>query len=122
MAEPVYVASDKTSITIEWKQPTYVGGCPIDDYEVQRDNKGAESAWEVVNPSPTYNRQDPYTLVFMCTIFPSDAQVGDIYKFRIIASNVQGQVTSIISRPMTLAAIPGAPSAGPLSDAATTNG
>lgn len=122
MAEPVYVASDKTSITLKWQPPSYVGGCPIDDYEVQRDDKGAESVWTEVNPAPTYIRQDPTTLEFTCVIFPVDAAIGDHYKFRIVASNVQGSVTSVVSRPMTLAAIPGSPSAGPASDAATTNG
>lgn len=61
MAEPKYVASDKTSITIQWQAPTYQGGCPIYDYAVYRDNKGAESAWENVNPQPPYIRNDPYT-------------------------------------------------------------
>lgn len=122
MAAPVYVGSDKTSITLDWKQPAYQGGCSIYDYAVYRDNKGAEAVWEVVNPAPTYIRNDPYTFSFKCTIFPADSIIGDVYKFKIVATNVQGQTTSIVSRPMTLAAIPGKPSAGPASDASVTNG
>lgn len=122
MAAPTYVASDKTSITIAWTPPSYQGGCPVTDYEVQRDDKGAESVWEAVNPQPPYIRNDPYTFTFKCTIFPATAAVGDVYKFRIVATNVQGTTTSIVSRPMTLASVPGTPAAAPVSDASVTNG
>lgn len=88
MASPTYVASDKTSITITWLAPTYQGGCSVYDYAVYRDNKGAATIWQNVNPSPTYIRNDPYTLTFKCTIFPVDVVVGDLYKFQIVATNV----------------------------------
>jgi hypothetical protein len=90
MPEPKYVASDKTSITIEWQAPSYQGGCPVYDYAVYRDDKGAESQWENVNPPTSYVRNDPYNFKFACIIFPADSTIGDTYKFKIVATNIQG--------------------------------
>lgn len=87
MAAPTFVASDQTSITIQWAPPQYVGGCPIYDYEVQRDDKGAATVWTEVNPVATFTRNDPYTFTFKCESFPALTVIGDSFRFRIKAYN-----------------------------------
>ena len=70
-AEPLYVASSTSSITISWTAPLDDGGCPISDYEVQRDEDGTGlGAWTEVNPAGTFQRFDPYQDSFECSTFP----------------------------------------------------
>lgn len=57
---PRYVWSTQTTITIEWDAPKINGGCPIFDFEVQRDNDGTGMTWTEVNPKGLYPREDPY--------------------------------------------------------------
>jgi hypothetical protein len=54
-------------------------------------------------------------------MFPNTTVVGDSFRFRIIAFNIQGSVTSIVSDPMTLASVPDTPTLGPTNDASVTN-
>ena len=58
----------------------------------------------------------------MCETFLLGTQEGDTFRFRIIAYNLQGTVTSIESRAIPLAAIPGEPTNAPTADASQTNG
>ena len=56
----------------------------------------------------------------MVDLFPAEAVTGDEFKFRVIASNIQGQVTSTESRLIPLASVPGMPPNAPTSDAEIT--
>lgn len=97
------------------------GGCPILDYAVYRYDDSTLVPFTNVNPSPTYTRNDPYTLKFTCTMFPALALAGDSFSFFIVATNQQGSVQSLNSPPFILADKPGTPAAGPSSDATVTN-
>lgn len=121
-AAPTFVYSDETSIKIQWVAPLNNGGCAIFDYGVWRDSDGTGTTFTEVNPASTYVRNDPYTLSFTCTTFPATAVIGDQFRFKVIAYNLQGSVESEISAPMTLASVPGAPTNGPYSDPTVTNG
>jgi hypothetical protein len=59
---------------------------------------------------------------FTCETFPVGTEVGQEFGFRVVAYNLQGSVTSVESRAIPLAAIPGQPSNPPYSDADETNG
>lgn len=54
-------------------------------------------------------------------MFPNTTVVGDQFRFRIVAFNIQGNVTSLASDPMTLASVPDTPTIGPTNDASLTN-
>lgn len=83
---------------ISWEAPLVDGGCPIFDYEVQRDEDGTGAVWTTVNPIESYPRNDPYVRDFECSIFPAGAQVGDLFRFRVLAYNIQGNVVSTETR------------------------
>jgi hypothetical protein len=98
------VTSTRTSITLEWSGPVDYGGCPIYDYDVLRDesNTGA-GPWTTVNPT---RRNDPTLDQFECTNFPATAVLGNTFVFKIIATNRQGNIASIVSAPMIWAGVP----------------
>jgi len=122
-AAPVYVASDKTSITIRWQPVQDDGGCPVVDYKIERDADGTGlGLWTEVNPASDYPRYDPSVTIFTCVLFPATASIGDYFKFRVTALNLQGTVTSIESAALPLASIPGKPQTAPYPDPAETNG
>jgi hypothetical protein len=111
---PTYVISTKTSITINWNVVKNDGGCTIFDYRVERDADGTGAGpWQEVNPDTIYPRNDPTIQQFTCTMFPAATLIGSLFKFRVIAFNLQGTVTSIESAALPLANIPGMPLAGP---------
>jgi hypothetical protein len=86
-SEPRYVWSTQTSIAITWDPPRIDGGCPVSDYRVERDSDGTGATWTEVNPVELYPRNDPFIDSFNCELFPEDAQVGDLFRFRVIAFN-----------------------------------
>ena len=47
--------------------------------------------------------------------------LGSYYVFKIVATNRQGSVTSLLSSPMIWAGVPAKPGAAPVSDASVTN-
>ena len=59
---------------------------------------------------------------FTCETFPVGTVIGDEFKFRIVAMNLQGSVTSVESRAIPLASVPGKPPSAPVSDPSETNG
>jgi hypothetical protein len=85
---PTYDWSTQTTITIKWNAPKVDGGCPIYDYEVQRDEDGTGVTWTEVNPSDSYPRNDPFIQEFECDTFPVDALIGDSFVFRVIGYNI----------------------------------
>lgn len=119
---PTYLASDQTSITIQWNQPEDNGGCPIHDYGVFRDNDGSGSVWTEVNPSNQFPRFDPHISTFKCETFPTSAAVGSSFIFKVVAYNLQGSVTSTVSAAMLLASVPDKPAQPPFADPDLTNG
>jgi hypothetical protein len=38
MPLPVLEAVDKTSFTLAWETPEFIGGCPIEGYQILRDD------------------------------------------------------------------------------------
>ena len=94
MAAPTYVASTQTSITIQWTNPAFDGGCPIYDFSVLRDADGTGTTWTEVNPKGHFARDDPHVTTFKCETFPETAQIGETFLFKIVAFNIQGSVTS----------------------------
>jgi len=66
-------------------------------------------------------RFDPSISTHLCDIFPDGTNIGEEFKFRVIATNLQGSVTSVESAPMLLASIPGKPDNPPASDETVTN-
>jgi len=72
ISTPVYISSDKTSITISWGPVQDDGGCPIFDFKVERDEDGTGAGpWTEVNPQALYSRFDPEVTTFTCTLFPA---------------------------------------------------
>jgi len=119
MDQPVYVNSSRTNITLQWSPPQDDGGCAISDYAVYRDENGTgASAWTLVNP---LDRDDPTLEQFQCSTFPGGAVLGSYYVFKIIATNRQGNVASLLSSPMIWAGLPAKPGAAPVSNATVTN-
>ena len=59
---------------------------------------------------------------FECTTFPDGTVSGDLFKFRLIAYNLQGSVTSAYSRAIPLASVPAKPANPPSFDISETNG
>ena len=120
---PVYAASTQTSIAIRWTPPADDGGCPVNDYEIQRDADGTGTGtWTEVNPESSFQRYDPFLTEFTCETFPVGTVIGDEFKFRIVAYNLQGSATSVESRAIPLASVPGRPTNAPYSDSSETNG
>lgn len=122
MAPPTYVISTQTSIAIEWTLPSVNGGCPIYDFSVLRDEDGSGLVWTEVNPAGQHPRDDPNVNSFTCETFPATSNIGDTFRFKIVAYNIQGSVTSMISSPMILASVPNAPTTAPASDTSVTTG
>jgi titin len=119
MDQPLYVNSSRTDITLRWSPPQDDGGCAVSDYAVYRDEDGTgSSAWTVVNP---VDRDDPTLEQFSCATFPGGAVLGSYYVFKIVATNRQGSVTSLLSSPMIWAGVPAKPGAAPVSAASITN-
>jgi hypothetical protein len=54
MGAPRYVISTQTSITIEWDAPEDDGGCPVNDYMIERDEDGSGLVWTEVNPEGSF--------------------------------------------------------------------
>jgi hypothetical protein len=67
-------------------------------------------------------RNDPFNRQFIVDRFPIGFAVGDVYRFKIRAFNMQGYTDSDKSPPLVLASVPDAPLVGPISDPAVTNG
>ena len=119
---PTYLASDQTSITIQWQQPQDNGGCPIFDYGVFRDADGTGAVWTEVNPSSLFPRFDPFISTFQCETFPALTNVGSPFIFKVVAYNLQGSVTSTVSASILLASVPDKPAFPPTADPDLTNG
>jgi hypothetical protein len=117
-AQPTYVTSSRTSISIEWSPPLDDGGCQIFDYAIYIDSDGTGAGpWSEVNP---LRRNDPTLDEFESEIFPAGAVLGGHFVFKIIATNRQGSIESLFSAPLIYAGVPAAPSAAPASDADVT--
>jgi len=118
---PRYLQSTQTSITIQWDEPKFDGGCPILDYEVYRDLDGTGKNWTVVNPKDSYPRMDSNIRKFTCDRFPQLVSVGDEFVFKVVAINIQGSVESFTSSLMYLASVPNKPASPPTSDVLVTS-
>lgn len=121
MSPPQYVDSSQNTITISWRAPKIDGGCPVYDYQVERDADGTGASWTEVNPISSYPRNDPYVFQFTCELFPLAATIGDPFVFRVIAFNTQGSLASDASAIMYLASVPDQPTNSPVSDAQVTS-
>ena len=118
-AQPTYVTSSRTSITIEWAPPYEDGGCQIYDYAIFIDADGSGTGpWTEVNP---LRRNDPTLDEFESDTFPAGAALGDHFVFKIIATNRQGSIESLLSAPLIYAGVPAAPAAAPISDPDVTS-
>lgn len=53
---------------------------------------------------------------FTCDLFPQLVSVGDEFVFKVVAINIQGNATSVVSSLMYLASVPDKPANAPTSD------
>jgi hypothetical protein len=84
-AQPVYVTSSRTSISMEWSPPLDDGGCQIYDYAIYIDEDGTGAGpWTEVNQ---LDRYDPTLDEFESDTFPAGAALGDFFVFKIVATN-----------------------------------
>jgi hypothetical protein len=105
----------KTEFTVHWNPPAYLGGCPITDYTLLRDEGHLDHTEQVA--SDVYIEVDPSTFesrpdMFQYTVVLDSSFTGKIINLKVRASNALG-FTESRSMQITLASVPGKPFPAP---------
>jgi hypothetical protein len=100
---------------VHWSPPAYLGGCPITDYTLLRDEGHVDHTEEVA--SDVYIEIDPSTFdsrpnMFDYTVVLDSSYTGKIINLKVRASNALG-FTESRSMQITLASVPGKPFPAP---------
>jgi hypothetical protein len=120
MLAPVRVTSTLVDLTLSWSEPLDDGGCPILGYAVFRNdgNNGAINI-EVNTAMDTNIRDKPSQRSTLITSYPSN-HIGKTFMYQIQVFNVVGSSLSQTAS-YKFAAVPPAPTQGPLDDLAVTS-
>jgi hypothetical protein len=116
VSTPSLYSQSKTSIGISWTDPLENGGTPITNYLVQMD--GGSAARNVFTTIATLS--DQAADLYVTSPLTTSLTTGEIYNFRVIATNVVGNSTPSATLSAMAAIKPSAPGA-PTKISATVN-
>jgi hypothetical protein len=113
---PKLLSGDSTQQVIGWSLPEFVGGCPIVEYALFRNDGLGGTPVEIdsstIRGNPTINKHT-------VTVFPATS-IGNSFSYYVKCITTEGEVQSlIVSYP--LAGIPASPTTAPVSDSSITS-
>ena len=91
MALPVLEAVDRTTFTLAWDVPDFIGGCPIEGYEIYRDD-GANSEMNLLVEGAGVLADRPDLFRHEATLDPS--LTGSTFHVKVVARNEIGSAES----------------------------
>ena len=113
LAAPIKIDISKTSVTIQWTEPTNNGGCPITSYSLLRDGGPADETFTEVHAAAVNG--NPTLSEFTITDLPADI-VGSDLRIRMHATNLASLTTTSEEVLVVIVADkPSAPTNGPMS-------
>lgn len=105
---PDYVSSTPNSITLSWKPPAFVGGCPILTYVMYMNDGQPQSNFTEVDSSLLLNK--PYITNHT---FSNLVYLGNTYSFKVKVVTEVGSTTSLVTK-VLLSAVPNKPTDVPV--------
>jgi hypothetical protein len=115
IASPLIVEISKESFIMSWAAPTILGGCPITDYELLRDDGEGSDVDIPIETASVASRPDLYEY----TVVLDSSFTGKYINVKVTAINAMGSITSK-STLLVLADVPSKPFPAPIVDQAET--